>query len=241
MIRRQREEPGRESGVFSPAGKGTIGAQKGFLCHVLRAAAVVAKPIRETYERPLPATNDALEGGNVSRQDSFDIGLVFAHAHAEIPFDEYDLSSSLPVAFLLLVYFRENATESVEGLSHLMQRNNRAQEIDMFSLPFALFLSVAAVAVFSFIGVAAWSDSRRKERKAYYRSETLKKLAEAQGTGASSAVELVKEEERIALQRRLEGQKLGGLITVAVGIGLMVFLKAVDNDRPAFLVESFPC
>ena len=95
----------------------------------------------------------------------------------------------------------------------------------MFSLPLALFLSVGAVAVFSFVGVAAWSDSRRKEREAYYKSETLKKLAEAQGTGASSAVELVKEEERIALRRRLEGQKLGGLITVAVGVGLMVFLK----------------
>ena len=110
----------------------------------------------------------------------------------------------------------------------------------MFSLPLALFLSVAAVAVFSFIGVAAWSDSRRKEREAYYRSETLKKLAEAQGTGASSAVELVKEEERIALRRRLEGQKLGGLITVAVGVGLMVFLKAVDHNEPAYLVGVIP-
>jgi hypothetical protein len=121
-----------------------------------------------------------------------------------------------------------------------MQRNYRAQEIDMFSLPLALFLSVGAVAVFSFIAVAAWSDSRRKEREAYYKSETLKKLAEAQGTGASSAVELVKEEERIALRRRLEGQKLGGLITVAVGVGLMVFLKAVDHNEPAYLVGVIP-
>lgn len=110
----------------------------------------------------------------------------------------------------------------------------------MFSLPLALFLSVVMVAVFTFIGVAAWSDSRRKEREAYYRSETLKKLAEAQGTGASSAVELVKEEDRIALRRRLEGQKLGGLITVAVGIGLMVFLKAASHDHPAFLVGVIP-
>lgn len=110
----------------------------------------------------------------------------------------------------------------------------------MFPLSLALFLSVVMVAVFTFIGVAAWSDSRRKEREAYYRSETLKKLAEAQGTGASSAVEFVKEEERIALRRRLEGQKLGGLITVAVGIGLMVFLKAASHDHPAFLVGVIP-
>ena len=79
-----------------------------------------------------------------------------------------------------------------------VQRNNRAEEIDMFSLPLALFLSVGAVAVFSFVAVAVWSDNRRKEREAYYRSEALKKMIEAQGTGASSAVELLRQEERIA-------------------------------------------
>ncbi len=110
----------------------------------------------------------------------------------------------------------------------------------MFSLPFAMFLSVAAVAVFSFVGVAAWSDNRRKEREAYYRGETLKKIVEAQGTGAGSAVELLKEEERIAARRRLEGQKLGGLITFAVGIGLMIFLRAVDHNEPAYLVGIIP-
>jgi hypothetical protein len=121
-----------------------------------------------------------------------------------------------------------------------MQRNNRAEEIDMFSLPLALFLSVGAVALFSFVAVAAWSDNRRKEREAYYRGETLKKMVEAQGTGASAAVELLKEQERITARRRLEGQKLGGLITFAVGIGLMIFLKAVDHDQPAYLVGVIP-
>jgi len=110
----------------------------------------------------------------------------------------------------------------------------------MFSLPLALFLSIASIAIFSFVAVAAWSDNRRKEREAYYRSETLKKMAEAQGPGASSPVELLREEERIAARRRLEGQKLGGIITFAVGIGLMIFLKAVDHGEPAYLVGLIP-
>ena len=109
-------------------------------------------------------------------------------------------------------------------------------------LPIFLFLSVASVALFSFVAVAVWSGERRREREAYYRSETIKKVADAQGAGGSSAIEFLREEEKIAARRRREGQKLGGLITVAVGIGLMVFINAVDHSdpTPAYLVGLIP-
>ena len=45
-------------------------------------------------------------------------------------------------------------------------------------LPVMLFLSIGAISLFSFVSVAAWLDSRRKERIAYYRSETLKKISD---------------------------------------------------------------
>ena len=48
-------------------------------------------------------------------------------------------------------------------------------------LPIFLFLSVASVALFSFVAVAVWSSERRREREAYYRSEILKKIADTQG------------------------------------------------------------
>jgi hypothetical protein len=109
-------------------------------------------------------------------------------------------------------------------------------------LPIFLFLSVASVALFSFVAVAVWSGERRREREAYYRSETIKKVADAQGAGGSSAIEFLREEEKIAARRRREGQKLGGLLTVAVGIGLMVFINAVDRSdpSPAYLVGLIP-
>ncbi len=103
-----------------------------------------------------------------------------------------------------------------------------------------IFLSIGAVALFSFVAVAAWSDNRRKEREAYYRSETLKKIAETQGAGGASALELMKEEERKERRRRLEGVKLGGLITSAVGIGIMIFLRAIEHDEPAYLCGVIP-
>jgi peptidoglycan/LPS O-acetylase OafA/YrhL len=106
--------------------------------------------------------------------------------------------------------------------------------------PLFLFLSVGAIALFSFVAVAAWADARRKEREAYYRSETLKKLAETQASGASSALEFLYEQNRIASRRQREGQKLGGLITTAVGFGLMIFLRAIEPEKPAYLVGLIP-
>lgn len=115
------------------------------------------------------------------------------------------------------------------------------------SFPLFMFLSVSSIALFSFIAVASWADARRREREAYYKSETLKKIAEAQGAGASSAVEFLREEslrraeeKKSAERHRREGIKLGGLVTAAVGIGLMIFLRAIERDEPVYLVGLIP-
>ncbi len=97
-----------------------------------------------------------------------------------------------------------------------------------------------SIALFSFLAVASWSDNRRKEREAYYRSETLRKIAETQGTGAGTALEVLREEDRIGRRRRQEGQRLGGLITAAAGIALMVFIRAIETKESAYLVGLIP-
>ena len=63
-----------------------------------------------------------------------------------------------------------------------------------------------------------------------------------EGTGNASAVEFLREEDKISTRKRLEGQKFGGLITVAVGLAMMIFIKAVtQNERePAYLVGLIP-
>jgi CHASE1-domain containing sensor protein len=106
--------------------------------------------------------------------------------------------------------------------------------------PVFMFLSVATVSLFSFIAVAAWSDARRKEREAFYRSETLRKITETQGAGATSALDFIREEEKNAVRRRREAFKLGGVITVAVAIGFMCFLGGVERSEPAYLIGLVP-
>ena len=94
----------------------------------------------------------------------------------------------------------------------------------------ALIASVGALALFTFLAVASYADARTKERLSYYRNETFKKLAEQSGDGADRVLEMIREEEQIDQRRRLEGLKLGGLITTMVGIGTMIFLGVLATE-----------
>lgn len=98
-----------------------------------------------------------------------------------------------------------------------------------------VFLAVGALSLFSFLAVASWSEARRKERESYYKNDMLKKLADAQGPGAASALELMREEAKLETIRRQQGLRVGGLVTFATGLGLMIFLRALIHDEPVFL------
>jgi len=122
-----------------------------------------------------------------------------------------------------------------------MLRTNRAEEAVMSEFwPIFLFLSAGCIALFSFIGVVVWSASRRREREAYYKSETIRKIAEMQGEGATSALEFLREQDRNAARRGREGLKLSGLITAAVGAGLITFLQAIEPNEPVYLAGLIP-
>ncbi|MGB6386566.1 MAG: hypothetical protein WBE45_10955 [Terriglobales bacterium] len=99
---------------------------------------------------------------------------------------------------------------------------------------------VGSIALFTFLAVTTWSEARRKEREAYYTSETLKKIAESSGEGAKSALELMREKQKNIVKNRLEGVKLGGLITAAVGVGVMALLRGLVNDEPVYLAGLIP-
>jgi Domain of unknown function (DUF6249) len=88
-----------------------------------------------------------------------------------------------------------------------------------------IFLSVGAVALFAvFIPLVTFIDSRQKEREAFYKSETLRRIAEASPDGSRAAIELLHEQNRISLIKTREGLKIGGIITLGVGVGVVCFL-----------------
>ena len=104
----------------------------------------------------------------------------------------------------------------------------------------AIFLPVLIVSIFAFTSVASWADARRREREAFYQSETLKKIAESTAPGAAAALDIIREQARIVERSRVEGQRLGGFVTIAVGLGLAVLLKFLVTDEPVYLVGLIP-
>ena len=109
------------------------------------------------------------------------------------------------------------------------------------------FLSVLMVSVFTFVSIAVWVEGRRKEREAYYKAESLRRLTEMPAESAAQVIAMLQEDERLRYNRELDnewkkvaGIKLGGLINVAVGAALMVMIYYTSDNRGASMVGLIP-
>jgi hypothetical protein len=104
-----------------------------------------------------------------------------------------------------------------------------------------MFLSIGAVSLFVvFIPLTSWIDARRKEREAFYKADTMRRLAESSGEGAKVAIEMLKEQDRQQRTKTREGLKIGGVINLGVGIALMIFLRALVGNEPVYLCGLIP-
>ena len=93
------------------------------------------------------------------------------------------------------------------------------------------FVGVLVVIVFTFLSMVIWTDARRKEREALYRSELLKKLADTPGPGAEAVLANLREEEQQKHGRRREHVTLGGVLCAAAGFGLLGAVCAMTDTR----------
>lgn len=103
-----------------------------------------------------------------------------------------------------------------------------------------LFPLAMTVVVFAFVIVIHWVDSQRKEREAYYKAETLRRITEASGEGAKAALELMHENDLLKRTKAREGLKISGLINVGVGIALLIFLHGLLPGTAIYLCGLIP-
>jgi hypothetical protein len=101
------------------------------------------------------------------------------------------------------------------------------------------FMSAGAVALFAWLAVDAWVDARKKEREAFYRSETIRRITES-GGGPDGAIQFAREEERISTLKTRERVKLAGLICTAGGIGFGFFMFMIDLTQPVWSLATIP-
>jgi len=104
-------------------------------------------------------------------------------------------------------------------------------------IPIVLFVSV-----FTFLVFAVWFGTRQKEREAFYKSETLRRITESSGEGAKAAIDLLREEERLKRIKAREGVKIGGVVCVGAGVGLTALLLTLEGARPGspYMVGLIP-
>jgi len=104
-----------------------------------------------------------------------------------------------------------------------------------------LFLAAAVIAVFAFSSIVAWVSTPARERQARDRLALLKTLAEHPGEHARQMLDFLRDEARARKKEREEqrGWIAGGLIVIAVGVGLGVML-VILGDRGDWTVALIP-
>jgi hypothetical protein len=103
------------------------------------------------------------------------------------------------------------------------------------------FLTIATISLFVvFIPLVTFMENRRKEREAFYKAETLRRLTESSSEGAKTALEMIQTERRQERLRKREGMKAGGLINIGVGLALMIFLHSLGGSQSPWLCGLIP-
>ena len=107
-----------------------------------------------------------------------------------------------------------------------------------------LFLAAAVVAVFAFCSIVVWVSTPPRERPAPDRLALLKTLAAHPGENAPQKFEWLRTEDEKRIERREREEKrgfiVGGLVVVAVGLGLGMMLAILDNRGGAWTVALIP-
>lgn len=103
------------------------------------------------------------------------------------------------------------------------------------------FLAIGAVAFCGFLAVSSWAEAQRKEREAFYRSETMRRFSEANQLEMFNRFlgeENAARREMKAQQR--ESLRLGGLVSMMTGIGFGIMLAGLEPNSKVYLFGFVP-
>lgn len=99
-------------------------------------------------------------------------------------------------------------------------------------------IAIIVTASLAFVSVVIWLENRAKEREAHYRNEMARRIAEAENP--APLLDYVREIERVDAARVRNKARVGGLITLAVGVALTIALHQMAPGTAAYLVGLLP-
>ena len=106
------------------------------------------------------------------------------------------------------------------------------------SAAFWFMVAVTSTAFLTFLSFVIWLDGRQKEREAHYRNELAQKLADAGDSGP--VMEYIKSLERADAARAQMKSRVSGLVTLATGLALTLFLHQIAPGVPVYLAGLIP-
>lgn len=95
---------------------------------------------------------------------------------------------------------------------------------------FWFMVTVVAAVLLSLVAVFGWFSHKKKEREAHYRAETVRRITEA--GDAAAALQFLRDLEKSDAWRSRSRTRLAGLVTIASGIALMLFLHNFVGFTP---------
>ena len=122
----QREEPGGKGRFPAPTMQKSVSPEKCLLRQIFGTAAVVAKPVRQINEWPLPAAYDASEGGHVAPQNFLDIRLIHGGTH---DITSYGMTNSANDWLHFLSFVKITQPRIARNLSYSMKRIIRRRKL----------------------------------------------------------------------------------------------------------------
>jgi Domain of unknown function (DUF6249) len=103
---------------------------------------------------------------------------------------------------------------------------------------FWFMIAVVATAGVSFTAVVIWLAARTKENEDRQRADLVRRIMES--GDSRPALEFLREIERVEGSRTRTKARVAGLINIAVGVGLMIFLAQFVVGAPVYLVGMIP-
>ena len=106
------------------------------------------------------------------------------------------------------------------------------------SAAFWFMIATLGTAGICFVGVVVWLAQRTKEREAHYRNELVRRFTES--GDSAGALQYLRDVDRAEEEKQRNSALMGGLVNMAVGAALMVFLYALVPDVGVYLVGLIP-